>query len=410
MAAAARSSRSGCSRSAPCRRSIALLAAWAADVLVLTSLTWAIILGASTSIIILSGDWPMSIVIVATALGSCAGIIARNYAAFACRLADHCDRSGLQGALRGQPPGIPAASGHSGRCVSICGGLDHASAARDNRSGDFRGTGKPSTITDRSLTGLLNRRGFTEQVASMTRSQGELALFYLDLDGFKLVNDRLGHAAGDDLLRDDCPASSNMCPSGGGLSSRGDEFLVVMHLPERSDARLMVSIMKQSLCQPCATEAGSTSVGVSIGVSFFTAKPGSLEAAMAEADEALYRAKAKVAPRHLLMRYLCSARLIAERVALVIGRSDSPFSDRAHPGAGGPCGSRRCRVKARLRNAGTHRQSAFSEGRRPWSGLFLRGHDQFLAVIEGEACDIHRIARACSEILPVSALLRRRQE
>jgi diguanylate cyclase (GGDEF)-like protein len=85
-----------------------------------------------------------------------------------------------------------------------------------------------------ALTGLLNRQGFFDTLELRPLTGGPSLLAYLDLDDFKLVNDRFGHAAGDALLRDFAGAvAAEIGPAGLVARIGGDEFLLL--LPAESE-------------------------------------------------------------------------------------------------------------------------------------------------------------------------------
>ena len=145
------------------------------------------------------------------------------------------------------------------------------------------------------LTGLLNRSGLARDIAERidaTPEQG-LALFYLDLDGFKVINDSFGHQVGDELLKsvaERLRSATGPDDSVGRLS--GDEFVVVA--PARSAAEALA--FGQSLVQTIGEMGyiiGSEAaiIGVSAGVALYPGHGRDLGALLAEADTALYQAK-----------------------------------------------------------------------------------------------------------------------
>jgi diguanylate cyclase (GGDEF)-like protein/PAS domain S-box-containing protein len=151
-----------------------------------------------------------------------------------------------------------------------------------------------------SLTGLLSRRRFTEMLgmeanrAQTTRKDSSLLL--LDLDGFKDVNDALGHSTGDALLRRVATAL-NRSLRGGDLVARigGDEFAVL--LPETdAEAAIEVACKLVAAVQSngrVTTDAGHLVVTASVGVTCWDATVGvDAEQLLAEADIAMYDAKA----------------------------------------------------------------------------------------------------------------------
>ena len=146
------------------------------------------------------------------------------------------------------------------------------------------------------LTGLPNRRLFHNRVedAAAARAPGdEVAMLYLDLDGFKAVNDTLGHEAGDTLLRgvaDRLRASVR----DGDIVARlgGDEFAIVLRTGPRAaqQAADFAARLIPILSAPYMVEGHPVSVGVSIGVALGgnTREP---DALLRDADAALYEAK-----------------------------------------------------------------------------------------------------------------------
>jgi diguanylate cyclase len=137
------------------------------------------------------------------------------------------------------------------------------------------------------LTGLLNRSGFlaaaTRERSVADRSGQPLTLAVLDLDGFKKINDRDGHAAGDRLLAALGRDWRSSLRSGDILARHGgDEFVLLMPCTTPSGAEAVFRRMR----------APHDAVSWSCGVSEWLAGE-SLDAALARADRRLYRAKAK---------------------------------------------------------------------------------------------------------------------
>lgn len=148
-----------------------------------------------------------------------------------------------------------------------------------------------------ALTGLLNRRGF-EQMAErrITRAclDGEhSALLLIDADHFKQVNDRHGHAAGDELLRHMAGLIRGLVRAGDVVGRiGGEEMAVVMPGAILSTALATAERLRAAIAEAEVTVGGSTiGATVSIGVASTGSSP-SYAAAFRDADEALYRAKA----------------------------------------------------------------------------------------------------------------------
>ncbi|MCJ7955967.1 bifunctional diguanylate cyclase/phosphodiesterase [Pseudomonas sp. RGB] len=150
-------------------------------------------------------------------------------------------------------------------------------------------------VTD-PLTGLLNRRGFHQAVENTLlrseRNEQSLVLLYLDLDGFKRVNDSLGHDAGDRVLRwvseqmQACLRSYDILGRMG-----GDEFtaLVELEFPEQAAKISEKLIERVSVCQQ--VDGLDVMLGVSIGIATFPDCGSDLNGLLRAADIAMYEAK-----------------------------------------------------------------------------------------------------------------------
>jgi diguanylate cyclase (GGDEF)-like protein len=145
------------------------------------------------------------------------------------------------------------------------------------------------------LTGLLNGRGFYEaaavEVARSTRYRRPLTLAYFDLDDFKAINDRFGHARGDEVLVAVARAMRRSCRSSD-LVGRvgGDEFVVLFPETGRDAARTALVAMRTRV-EEAASRHGSR-LTVSIGSVSFAKPPADVEVLVREADAAMCAAKA----------------------------------------------------------------------------------------------------------------------
>ncbi len=139
------------------------------------------------------------------------------------------------------------------------------------------------------LTGLLNRRGLLEQLDAKGVAERSLAI--IDCDNLKKVNDELGHVAGDEYIH----------AIGGRLLSNiskadlvgrwgGDEFLVVLDLPQVQAEAVMARVHRKVVERPISTGAGLVPSAFSVGLTGWPAGE-TLDLALARADKALYSAK-----------------------------------------------------------------------------------------------------------------------
>ena len=152
-------------------------------------------------------------------------------------------------------------------------------------------------LTD-PLTGLPNRRAAEERLrlerARISRDGNGYALALLDLDHFKTVNDRYGHAVGDDVLK----AMARRFEAGlreGDWVARwgGEEFLFVLHGSTAEDAAsIMGRLANQSRMEPVQTSVGNISLSFSVGVAAVGTHDTDIQPLLEKIDHTLYQAKA----------------------------------------------------------------------------------------------------------------------
>lgn len=152
-------------------------------------------------------------------------------------------------------------------------------------------------VSHDDLTGLLNRRGLLEQLEKLLaqagrRREDQLALLFLDLDLFKQINDNLGHAAGDTVLRT-VSARVRQRLRANDLAGRmgGDEIVVVLqNLSDLAAAVAVAEMILAAIEQPIQDSDFEIAISASVGVTL--ARPGEpLDTLMARADTAMYQAK-----------------------------------------------------------------------------------------------------------------------
>jgi diguanylate cyclase (GGDEF)-like protein len=148
------------------------------------------------------------------------------------------------------------------------------------------------------LTGLANRRMFADRLdhaIALSRGSASLAVIFIDLDGFKQVNDRHGHDAGDELLRDVALRAQGALREGDTLARLGgDEFVVLLEnlgtggadTAEAVAARLRTRIADESY-----SVGGGVRIGASVGIAVYPDMADNRSDLMRAADDAMYRVK-----------------------------------------------------------------------------------------------------------------------
>lgn len=149
------------------------------------------------------------------------------------------------------------------------------------------------------LTGLANRTQFRDQllreIALVKRGSAPIAVLCMDLDRFKSVNDTLGHAAGDALLRLVADRMRSVVRLEDTVARLGgDEFVVIQTgLARAADAATLAERLTRAIAAPFLIEGHEVSVGVSIGVALVPSDGMEPDAIYRKADRALYDAKAE---------------------------------------------------------------------------------------------------------------------
>lgn len=148
-----------------------------------------------------------------------------------------------------------------------------------------------------SATGMPNREHFdsrlTHDIAVAARQGFELAVMFFDLNKFKEINDTLGHAAGDEVLKQiaarllkHCRAEDTVCRTG------GDEFLYLLINPKgRENIQRIASTLVAALAMPVHFDDREIVVRPSIGISIYPGQGASASELISHADAAMYHAK-----------------------------------------------------------------------------------------------------------------------
>ncbi|KVA74882.1 histidine kinase [Burkholderia ubonensis] len=146
-----------------------------------------------------------------------------------------------------------------------------------------------------SLTGLPNRATFLAEFdAWLRRSDKVIALLFIDLDGFKLINDARGHSAGDEVLRQVAERLRGQCPEPGMMLGRigGDEFAVLMRDTDADGAMGAAARLVDTLVAPYAPSPDRQfRIGASIGCVLAPHHGNDAGVLLSRADMALYAAK-----------------------------------------------------------------------------------------------------------------------
>ncbi len=149
-------------------------------------------------------------------------------------------------------------------------------------------------VSHDALTGIANRRHFLAAVdtALSDRRSRSTAIFVIDLDGFKDVNDRLGHAAGDEVLRQVSARMSEVMRNSD-LVARlgGDEFAVLLPGTDREGADVAARKLLAAFQRPFQVEGQTVRVGASLGISLAPEHARETANLIERADLAMYRAK-----------------------------------------------------------------------------------------------------------------------
>jgi diguanylate cyclase (GGDEF)-like protein/PAS domain S-box-containing protein len=147
------------------------------------------------------------------------------------------------------------------------------------------------------LTGLPNRAMFYDRLqqcmSHAKRHKKKLAIFFMDLDDFKQVNDNFGHDVGDLLLQEVAVRLRRIIRAEDTVArTGGDEFLFILNDVARiEDAGTLAEKIIQSVADPFLIQGNSCMIGSSIGISFFPDDSDDMDTLVTQSDEAMYKAK-----------------------------------------------------------------------------------------------------------------------
>ncbi len=154
------------------------------------------------------------------------------------------------------------------------------------------------------LTGLANRSLFADRleqaVATARRNRSKLAVLFIDLDQFKVINDTLGHTAGDALLRSAAQRiGACLRSSDTGARLGGDEFAVLLtNQQDERDATSVAEKLLQALRKPVRLRDGDHLITASVGIACFPGDAGGAPELLKHADTAMYHAKGEGRDRY----------------------------------------------------------------------------------------------------------------
>jgi diguanylate cyclase (GGDEF)-like protein len=145
------------------------------------------------------------------------------------------------------------------------------------------------------VTGLINRAGLNQDMVDTMLALPDdqmLALFWIDLDRFKEVNDLLGHPVGDRVLLETANRLKEVVPPGATVARfGGDEFIVIAEVEERKASERLASEIHAEIMRPMRINGERMEVGASIGVALMPEDGIDADTLMQSADLALYHAK-----------------------------------------------------------------------------------------------------------------------
>ena len=149
------------------------------------------------------------------------------------------------------------------------------------------------------LTGLPNRALFMDRLSRLViesrRTKTNIGLMFIDLDGFKAVNDTLGHDAGDELLKQTADRL-NICVRESDTVARlgGDEFTVIMPLIDNIESTIVVADrILESLTEPFDLSGEEGRISASIGISIYPDQADDDKQLLHNADVAMFHAKSQ---------------------------------------------------------------------------------------------------------------------
>lgn len=281
-----------------CRRS-ALGEPTPTSAFLLASLLWSALFGFGTLLCNISGDQTLFLLGNVCAVGVIGGLAGRNAGTPRLVMLQICFILGLLGFGAALSPG-------SGKFVLLfqapfCAAGFFTVALRSNRDTVALLLARENShrlAHHDSLTGLPNRARISELLLERTEmgAQGQdqwFAVLLIDLDGFKAINDSLGHAAGDQILQEAAIRLREVLRSGdlvGRLA--GDEFVAISDgTGQPRDVRILADRIVKTLARPFALREALVHIGASVGISLYPEHASTGPQLLICADRALYAVK-----------------------------------------------------------------------------------------------------------------------
>jgi len=271
----------------------------ATDIYLLLGVAWAAGIGGGTFLSLMSGDWVVAALACLSAAAMVGGICFRNFGAprmaavmIVLTLGPVC----VAAPFVGEPIMLISLMQIPFYLVSMTVAAYKLNAMlistmRAERENAFH-------ARHDMLTGLSNRAGLAKAFATRLgeeTSPRALALIYLDLDGFKAVNDSYGHMAGDALLQLVAERLRGLVRSSD-IAARigGDEFVVLSEQTEPTQLQRFGERLVREISQPYELDSGDTlHIGASVGIALAPEHGRDMTSLMTAADAALYQAKSR---------------------------------------------------------------------------------------------------------------------
>lgn len=268
------------------------------DIYLLLSVAWSVCIGYGTFISLISGDWVVATLACLSGAAMVGGICFRNFGAPRLAAVMILTSLGpcLGGALLSGEPLLYVVAIQAPMYLFAMAAAAFklnkmlVATMRSERENDHR-------ARHDALTGLTNRTGLIDAVETKLKANsgddGAFALLFLDLDGFKTVNDTFGHAAGDRLLKNVAESLHRQLRAGD-VAARigGDEFVV---LAEDMTSDRAIALGEQLITAVTRSytigDSMTAAIGVSVGIAMAPEHGTCVEDLMAVADAALYEAK-----------------------------------------------------------------------------------------------------------------------